>query len=78
MKLEQGKTYKVRLTSGAWVSAVFLSEATYGGFNTPARLFAPVSHIRKRTRYYFQNIGTGRQITLRSLRKVREIEGGAL
>ena len=76
--LAVGQTYLVKLTSGKWVRAAFLTEITLGGFKAPARLFAPERHIRKRTRYEFRNIGTGRTISLRSLRKVREIEGGAL
>lgn len=78
MTLEQGKAYKVKLTTGKWVSAEFLKQETYGGFKTHAGPFAPERQIRKRTRYEFRNLGTGRTITLRSLAKVKEIEGGAL
>ena len=73
-QLEQGKTYQVRLTSGKWVQAEFLSAETNGGFDTISQ-FGP-RHIRARTRYQFRNIATGRTITLRSQRKVKD--GGAL
>jgi hypothetical protein len=77
MQLEQGKTYRVRLTSGAWVDAQFLSAEDYGGIKTYSPDRRPIT-IRKRTRYHFRNIRTGRTITLRSQRKVKQIEGGAL
>jgi hypothetical protein len=78
MKLEQGKTYRVRLTSGAWVDAEFLEEQQTGGFNSWNNTFGVHRHIRKATRYHFRNIRTGRTITLRSTRKIRQILGGAL
>jgi hypothetical protein len=71
--LEQGKAYKVRLTSGAWVQAEFLSAETDGGFNTVSRTWGTSRHIRKTTRYHFRNLASGRTITLRSQRKVKEI-----
>jgi len=76
MKLEQGKTYRVRLTSGAWTDAVFLEAETLGGYDVNPT-YAPSRHIRKRTLYQFRNLRTGRSITLRSMRKVKAIEVGA-
>lgn len=78
MQLEQGKTYRVRLTSGAWVDAEFLGSETYGGFKTYGGSYTAARHIRKQTRYEFRNLRSGRTITLRSMRKVKEIAGGAL
>lgn len=73
MTLEKGKAYSVRLTSGTWVSAEFLSEETLGGFDVEIRSFGARRHIRARTRYQFRSLRTGRTITLRSMRKVKEV-----
>lgn len=67
MTLQPGKAYQVRLTNGSWVVAEFLSEETYGGF----------AKIRARTRYSFRNLASGRTITLRSQRKVKELREAA-
>jgi len=78
MTLEKGKTYQVKLTSGAWVIAEFLSEDTDGGFAGNDWTLSFGASIRKRTTYHFRNLRTGRTITLRSQRKVKQIpEGGA-
>jgi hypothetical protein len=78
MQLEQGKAYKVRLTSGKWVVAEFLEEQSTGGYRVWISGVGMDRRIRKETRYHFRNLATGRTITLRSQRKVKQIEGGAL
>jgi len=68
MQLEQGKTYRVKLTSGAWVRAEFLEDSQYGP--------GLYSSIRTTTRYHFRNLKSGRTITLKSQRKIKaDIEG---
>lgn len=76
MTLEKGKTYQVRLTNGAWTDAEFLGEEPYGGYDMVSRALGGLTrHVPKRTRYQFRNLRTGRKITLRSMRKVKEIGG---
>ena len=77
MTLEKGKTYRVRLTSGKWVDAEFLGSLATGGFKTSSLSLGITRHIRMRTRYDFRNRESGRTITLRSMRKVKEIGGAA-
>lgn len=78
MTLEQGKAYRVRLTSGKWVVAEFLEAQTTGGFDSWQNSYGTHHHVRKATRYHFRNLASGRTITLRSMRKVKQAEGGAL
>jgi hypothetical protein len=79
MAFEKGKTYKVRLKSGPWVPAEFLSQETWGGIDMTSRALGGLTrHIRKRHTYHFRSLKSGRTITLRSLQRVKQIEGGAL
>lgn len=60
IKPERGKVYKINHSSGK-IQARFINE-TAGGFRTT------------RTHYIFQNLGTGRDIRIKSTRKIiREV-----
>ena len=72
MQLNIGSLYSIRLTNGSWITARFIREDTYGGFDTPDRQFSPSHHVRKVTRYLFMNESTGREVHIKSLRKIRE------
>lgn len=79
MAFEKGKTYRVKLTSGTWVDAEFLNEEPYGGYDMVSRALGGLTrHVRKRNRYHFRNLRTGRTITVKSQQKVTQIEGGGL
>jgi len=77
MTLEKGKTYRVKLSGGAWTDAVFLHEETYGGGPAMDGPYGRRPAIRKRTRWQFRNIKTGRSIVLKSQQKVKELGGAA-
>lgn len=63
--LVKGKVYRVRLTDGKWTEATFLYASV--------RAHWPNKQVR--THFNFHNVKTGRLVEIKSLRKVREVEG---
>lgn len=78
VSLERGKTYRVKLTSGRWTEAEFLGDETIGGDSYMPR-FGPAGGIRRtirrRTRYNFRNIVSGRTISVKSMAKIKAAGG---
>jgi hypothetical protein len=63
IEINPGEIRRVKLTSGAWVEARFIGAHEIGG----------ALRMRARTRYVFQNLATGRTITLKSRAKIRKV-----
>ena len=61
-ELVKGAVYRIRLSDGKWVDGVFLYEREY----------LPYSFSQRRVvRYVFTNAKTGRDVTLKSMARVR-------
>lgn len=72
INLEIGKTYRVRLTSGAWANAKFEGDASIGGYTHHGLGIRRT--IRKQTRYLFRNLVSGKAVTIKSTVKIRPCE----
>ena len=78
MTLEKGKTYRVKLTGGAWTDAEFLHEETYGGFDSMNnRVWPSPPHPQAHALPIPQPAAPGARRAAAGQQKVKEI-GGAL
>lgn len=62
LQLVKGEVYRIRLTNGQWVDAVFLF------YERRERNWA---NYRAVSRWHFRNVATGREVQIKSREKIR-------